>query len=129
MDLYDVNLINRRFVINNGEYKLLLQLNIIPLLHTTNRILLLQLKETEHLKIVAYDEKNQNILPVVDQDIDQIISSIKKISFPDNLQKRILGLSNSKSNNNKPIYFKPLRSKYLQLQKLERLFRVTNKST
>ena len=108
MDLYDVNLINRRFVINNGEYKLLLQLNIIPLLHTTNRILLLQLKETEHLKIVAYDEKNQNILPVVDQDIDQIISSIKKISFPDNLQKRILGLSNSKSNNNKPIYFKPL---------------------
>lgn len=57
MDLYDVNLINRRFVINNGEYKLLLQLYIIPLLHTTNRILLLQLKETEHLKIVAYDEK------------------------------------------------------------------------
>lgn len=94
MDFFDIRLIGQKFVIYGEEHKVLLQMCIIPLQNTSNRILVLNSQiNDQNLKIVAWNERLKKILPVACVDAKQIIESIKKMPFEDKFQGRISTLN------------------------------------
>ncbi len=109
MDFFDMSLITQKFSINNDEHKVLLQMCIIPLQNTSNRILVLNSQTNDqNLKIVAWNERLKKVLPIAGADAKQIIESIKKMPFEDKLRERISALHVSPPLGNKVPHFEVL---------------------
>ena len=74
MEFFDIHLSHQKFVILEEEYKVLLQLIVVPLEKTANRILVLQSKANEKkIKIVAWSEQKKVIIPIACVDAQRVI--------------------------------------------------------
>lgn len=109
MDFFDINLSTRKFVINEDEYKVLLQMSIFPVQSTSNRILVLNSKSNDkNIKIVAWDKRLERILPIACIDAGQIVESIKQMPFEDKFQDCISLMQVGNFLGNEAIHFEIL---------------------
>ncbi len=110
MDFFDMSLITQKFIINGEEHRVLLQMYIIPIQKSSNRILVLNSQiNGQNLKIVAWDERLKKVHPIANIDVKQIVESIKKMPFEDRtLQKRISSLCVDSVHSNKMPRFEVL---------------------
>ena len=95
MDFFDMSLTTQKFTINGEAYNVCLQMWIMPLQNTPNNILVLESQgNNQNLKIVAWDGRLREVRPIAYSDAEEIIGSIKKMSFDnDFIQKCISALT------------------------------------
>jgi len=87
MDFFDINLGSKTFNINGEDYKILLQMHIIPLQCTPNHILVLTSKTSDHkLKIIAWNEKLKKIHSISHVDVKQVVDAIRKMPLDDKIR-------------------------------------------
>lgn len=109
MNFFDISLIGQKFVINEDEHKVLLQMCITPLENTPNRILVLNSKtNNQNLKIVAWNERLKKILPIACVDAKQVIESVKKMPFDDVLRARVSALQVENLGSNESLHLEAL---------------------
>lgn len=111
MEFFDIHLSHQKFVILEEEYKVLLQLIVVPLEKTANRILVLQSKANEKkIKIVAWSEQKKVIIPIACVDAQRVIDVIKQMPFGIGLEERLSSISYDASNTEQSLHFETLSS-------------------
>ena len=90
MDFFDIHLAQQKFTISSEEYRVFLQLTVVPLELTSSRILVLRSKTNEKtIKIVAWSEQKKIIVPIACTDARRVIDVIKRMPFDVGLEERL----------------------------------------
>lgn len=92
-ELYNIDLFHQRFVIDEIEYRLLLQFFIqLKERHYANILVLFNEDNDDSLFLMALDSQNKKIVPIPPQALSTIICAMKRVPFPDKYQSIINSL-------------------------------------
>lgn len=87
-NLYDISLFNRKFNIDGNVYRLLLQIKLkIQADHWETVFVLCEDKYKNSLLMVAWSNERKTLIPILNEELSDIIRVIKLMPFPDKYKK------------------------------------------